>query len=516
MFGHTSLTGRRVLIVEDEALIAAELNERLSKLGMVVVGSVDAAEQAVERAVASRPDIVLMDVRLRGKRDGIDAAEDIRRVIDVPVVFLTAHSDRATVERSKQAAPFGYILKPFQEREVAIAIDVALHRHMLERQLVESQRRFVATLASIGDGVIATDLGGRVSFMNPVAEALTGWTFADAQGRGADEVFRIARGARDSPPLDHLRQAVETRGAVREEGGDLVLTSRTGEAIAIDDCASPILDEGGVPTGAVVAFRDIRARIRTQQVLHRAQQDLLQSQKLESVGRLAAGIAHDFNNLLTVVNGSCQLALRREGLDQATRDLFQNILNAGARATSITGQFLAFGGKLMLEPRRLDLNQLVRDVGALVRHLLDDRIELAMQVSATPLVVLADPAQIKHALVNLAVNARDAMAEGGTLTMTTCWVEVAHDAETPSKRPGRYAVLAVTDTGPRIEDAVRDRMFEPYYTTRNSATGSGLGLATVFGIVKQSRGFISVDSQPGLGNTIRVHLPLVHTGEPLP
>src|ERR1041384_1997666 len=157
------LSGLRILAVEDEALIAEELRERLERTGMRVVGTADSADAAVAAAIQTRPDLVLMDIQIHGLRDGVEAADEIRQHIDVPVVYLTAHSDRATLDRAKRTAPFGYVLKPFRERELLIAIEMASHRYTLEQRLRESERKYVATLASIGDGVIATDLDRHIT-----------------------------------------------------------------------------------------------------------------------------------------------------------------------------------------------------------------------------------------------------------------------------------------------------------------------------------------------------------------
>jgi two-component system, cell cycle sensor histidine kinase and response regulator CckA len=503
------LRGLRVLIVEDEGLIAEELRERLSRMGMTVVAAVDSADAALASAVKLRPDLVLMDIRIRGDRDGVQAAADITRVVDVPIVYLTAHSDRATLDRAKSTAPFGYIVKPFQERDLLVAIELAIHRHAIERQLKASERKYVTTLTSIGDAVVAADLNGRITFMNPVAEVLTGWSLADARGLVADDVVLVARDIHGTAPVGPIAQALRENQAVRFADAPLFLFSKSNEAIPIDDCASPVVDEHGQVTGAVAAFRDIRDRRLAEDALRRAQDELHQSQKMESVGRLAAGIAHDFNNLLTVINGCGELALLTDGLDETTRGLLDSIVTAGRRAAMLTRQFLAFGQKQMLQPRVMDLSALVVDLAAMVRRVIGDNVELTAAASA-PILVLADPGQLEQVIVNLAVNARDAMPDGGALTIATARTTFAAGAPGRAEvEPGRYAVLTVTDTGQGIAEAVKDRIFEPYFTTREIGKGAGLGLATVYGIVKQSDGFIEFDSEPGRGTTFRIYMPLV-------
>jgi diguanylate cyclase (GGDEF)-like protein/PAS domain S-box-containing protein len=270
-----SVTPVRVLIVEDEALIAEELRERLTRLGMTVVGVADSAESAVQAAAHGRPDLVLMDIRLHGERDGIDTAREIRQR-DVPVVFLTAHSDRATVERAKQVAPFGYLLKPFKERELVVAIEMGIHCHSLERKLRQSEQKYATTLRSVGDGVIATDANGHVTYMNPAAEALTGWPAAEARGLAADVVLRVARDADGRETISPVMEARAARETVRYDTTDLFLVSRREEVIPIDECASPIVDTDGQNVGVVIVFRDARARRQmAAQLLHMAQHDVL-------------------------------------------------------------------------------------------------------------------------------------------------------------------------------------------------------------------------------------------------
>lgn len=505
------IRGLRVLVVEDEALIAEELRERLTRLGATVVGAVDTAEAAVETAIRTRPDIVLMDIRLRGKRDGIAAAADIRDELDAPVVFLTSHSDRATLERAKGSGPFGYVLKPFEERELLITMEMARHRHALEHQLRESERRYAETLHSIGDGVIATDVHGHITFMNPMAEALTGWTLVDAKGSPIDDVLRMTDEADESRVVSPLMDALERGRAVRGDT-ELFLISRSGAVIPVDDCAAPITDAKERITGAVMAFRDIRDRRLAENALKRAQEEMFQAQKMESIGRLASGIAHDFNNLLTVINGCADMALEDPSVSDTTRTLLTDIVEAGARAASLTRQFLAFGRKESLRPQSLDLNRLIEDLSAMLRRLIREDIELSVELAPTPVVVFADPTHVEQIILNLVVNARDAMPNGGRIRIVTQLVQIGEaDGREVGVEPGRHAVVSISDAGAGIDEAIRGQIFEPYFTTKSVGGGTGLGLATVYGIAKQSGGSVTVCSAPGQGATFSVYLPAMAT-----
>jgi two-component system, cell cycle sensor histidine kinase and response regulator CckA len=502
-------TGIRVLIVEDEALIAEELRDRLEARGFMVTGIADTFDSALAVAETQPPDLVLLDIRLRGAGDGIELGAVLHNR-DIPFVYLTAHSDPITREQAIATSPYGYLLKPFQDRDLIVAVDVALHRHALEHRLRESESRYVATLSSIGDGVIATDVEGHVTFINPVAAGLTGWPAEAALGRSAAEVFAVGTAGQGAEPIAPVTEALRTRQIVRFGDGDLYLRSRDGDLIPIDDCAAPVTDAQGHILGAVVAFRDDRERRVAAAALQRAREDLFQSQKLEAVGRLAGGVAHDFNNLLTVINGCTEMALEDPALTPGTRELLREVASAGTRAAGVTRQFLAFGRRQILQPKVIDLNASVAGIESLLRRLSGETVRLRLDLAAQPLFVLVDPTQLDLIVINLSLNARDAMPDGGELRIVTSRVDVGEaPAESIDLAAGAYAALVVSDTGSGMSPEVLARIFEPYYTTKEVGQGSGLGLASVHGIVKQSRGHIVVASDPGSGSEFTVYLPLV-------
>jgi len=281
-----------ILIVEDEAIVAADLAGKIKRLGYDISGIAANGEEAVAIAFDKPPHLILMDIRLEGPMDGIKAAEIIRNRHDIPVIYLTAHSDAATLKRAKITDPFGYILKPFEERELAIQIEMALFKHQTDRELREQREWLRVTLTSIGDAVIATDARGCITFMNPVAENLTGWKADEISGKSLSSVFRIVN--------EQTGQAMEVPvEKVLREGKAVVLTNntalltRSGQTVPIEDSAAPILDASGKVIGAVLVFHDVTEKRRSDQALIDSEQRLKRAQEIANLGSWELDLTHD-------------------------------------------------------------------------------------------------------------------------------------------------------------------------------------------------------------------------------
>lgn len=256
----------QILVVEDENIVAKDIENRLKNMGYKVPAVTATGEDAIHKVEEHHPDLVLMDIMLKGMMDGVTAAEKIRHQFNVPVIYVTAYSDQSTLDRAKISEPFGYLLKPFEERELHSTIEMALYKHKMEKRLKESEQWLSTTLRSIGDAVIATDRNGRVAFMNPVAESLTGWVQGQALGQELQEVFNIID--------EKTRTHVESPSAriLRERTGyklpyNVLLIGKDGNEVPIDDSASPIVDDKGTIIGTVLAFHDITERKMAERVL---------------------------------------------------------------------------------------------------------------------------------------------------------------------------------------------------------------------------------------------------------
>jgi len=326
------------------------------------------------------------------------------------------------------------------------------------------------------------------------------------------------------PGLDGLELCRKVRALSRPEPTYIILlTAKGGRENIIagleggaDDYISKPFDREELHARLQVGLRIVGLQTSLAARVRELEDALSGAQKMEAIGRLAGGVAHDFNNLLTVIITGSEVLLNSLQPDERQRELIQMVKQSGERGASLTRQLLAFSRKQVLAPVVLDLNTLVANLEKMLRRLIGEDIDLATSLDPALGTVEADPGQIEQVIMNLVVNARDAMPEGGKLTIETRNVEVdeACAAKRASWRPGPYAVLAVSDTGCGMDAATKARIFEPFFTTKEVGKGTGLGLATVYGIVEQSGGRIDVDSEPGRGASFTIYLPRVDKRAP--
>jgi two-component system cell cycle sensor histidine kinase/response regulator CckA len=374
-------------------------------------------------------------------------------------------------------------------------------RKRAEEEIRQSQKKLQIHLDHTPLAVVEWDVNFRVATWNPAAERIFGYTREEALGQHGHFIVPAEVHER----VDHLWQDLIS-GRVTSRFGfsrnDNV--TKNGRTISCEWYNTPLVDDAGRVLGVASLVQDVTERVALEERLR-------QSQKMEAVGRLAGGVAHDFNNLLTVILGYAQILA--EGVPAGSRqaESTSQIKNAAERAAGITRQLLAFSRKQVLSPRILNLNDTVMNLDSLLRRLIGEDIEV-LTVPANDLgSVKADPGQIEQVIMNLALNARDAMPHGGKLTLETANVSLdeAYAIEHQPITPGRYVMLAVSDSGVGMSPDLQARIFEPFFTTKEVGKGTGLGLSTVYGIVKQSGGFIWVYSEPGQGATFKIYLPRV-------
>jgi PAS domain S-box-containing protein len=378
-----------------------------------------------------------------------------------------------------------------------------------ERELVQERERLAITLQSLGEGVIACDRRGRITLMNGVAEALTGWTAGDATGLPFEEVFHVVDERSGAPVAIPIDVAFETGHTVDPERS-AVLLARDGTRRHVSDSIAPIVDAAGKAIGAVVVFRDESERLEAERRERELELQLRHAQKMEAIGRIAGGIAHDFNNILTAIIGDASYLAGETPPGGAQREAAEEIVQASQRAATLTRGLLVFGRKQQMVLAPVDLNEVVRGVERMLGRVIGEDVKLQTGLSAEPLVVSADAAQLEQVLMNLATNARDAMPAGGLLAISTQRVEVDGEAGADARLPLSVpsALVTLSDTGVGIDDETAQHIFEPFFTTKEAGHGTGLGLSIVHGIVQQHGGAIRVYSRPGIGTTFKIYLPL--------
>ncbi len=719
---------RRILVVDDEAIVANDVSECLTHMGCEVIGHALSGPDAIARAEAGRPDLIMMDITLQGPMDGVEAAIIIRERFDIPCIFLTAYSDSSVLARAKKAAPAGYMVKPFEEAGLRSAVEVALYKVDLERTLSEHREWLQTTLLSVSDGVIATHSNGLVRLMNPVAEKLTGWANADAAGRPIDEVLvifdenervkapnlvhralyernthTVDRGrmimhrnglfkpiaetasptftkhgvlngavltlrdttqqravqmaheqenqrleelvtvrtteirktnlqltaeveerrraqaavarqvlveqfiaglsafflqSREEDAEAQMRQALEKLGSfLKVDRCYLVVRAPEGLLTTLEWCAQHIppvpgsarlvtvehlpepsvdhsthmewlVSEGG--TGRVPGVGDVSAHIAAQRgarsvlwVQPSGQEHLLayagadsvsqhrefgpdemrclslavtilatqmernaaaaekqrlhaqlqQSLKMEAVGNLSGGIAHDFNNMLLPIIGFSDMVLQRLHPDDPSTVEISEIKKAAERAAGLTRQLLAFSRKQVAKKTVFDLNESITSMTRMLGRVIGEGIALKITLSSAPVMMLADQGQLEQVIVNLIVNARDAIGSHGgnlgSIAVRTLMVDAAQHAVPVIggiARAGHYAVLSISDTGAGIPLEIQERIFEPFFTTKGT-NGTGLGLSVIYGIIQDHQGGLQLDSAPGRGASFHIFLP---------
>ncbi|MBN1424068.1 response regulator [Candidatus Fermentibacteria bacterium] len=666
------MTSARILVVEDDAIVAAHLERVLAQMGYEVTRLVATGEDAVAAAGADRPDVVLMDVRLRGEMDGIRAAEEIRAGYGLPIIYLTAYADEPLIQKAKRTEPYGYLAKPVRDKELHASIEMALYKHATDRklkhlsdvlravrdvnklitrerdrfrmmagacrilehtrgyvlvvvnlvseggsptvvvgegapelaaallrmsaddlmqtpcmrsirqgkmevcdcseavqtesawgraaaaqgvcaiasipmryeektygalcvygdrqdafgpgemdlleeladdlafavkgladqearlaaelQLQASEERYRELVENLNEVIISLDADSRIAFVSPAATAILGYAPAEMVGRPYQDFIH-------ADDLSPVRAAFQDLLRGELSPSEYRMITKSGAVRWVRSSSRPVVEDGRI-TGIQGLISDITERTVLETQLRRAQ-------KLEAFGQLAGGVAHDFNNVLQTIVGYLSLAMRSLNPAHESYDDLKEIERATERAAALTRQLLAFGRRQVLDLRVQNLSDVVAGMLKMMQRALGEHIVLNLHARPSTPTVRIDAGQIEQVLLNLALNARDAMPGGGQLDIGTDIIHLERDhvAAHPEATAGTYAVLRVSDTGSGMSEEVKAHVFEPFFTTKAEGTGSGLGLAMVHGIVKQHEGFCEIESEPGRGTSVAIYLP---------
>lgn len=489
----------QILVVEDEQLIALSLKESLESLGYAVPAIAGSGEKAVEKATKLRPDLVLMDIRIKGDMDGIEAAEQIWERLQIPVIYATGHSDRSTLERAKITVPFGYVLKPFKERELAVAIEIAL-------QHCEREQLLMAILKGIGDGVIVVDQDYRVQFLNPVAEALTGWQLSEARGRELTKIFLLVdeqtQQLIDNPVATALQQDILVR--LKNHS---VLISQNGVTIPIAGSAAPIRDNKGAIAGAVLVFRDISdavaAATQRQRVEAAIRQQLENERKLNQLQtQIIRTVSHEYRTPLSTILVCAQLLesnIKRSNPEKQLRNC-QRIQASVKYMVGLLEDMLTFNqaesGELKFNPAPLELELFCSQLVEEYELIAGNQQEIQLIGCDKGCIACVDKKLLKQILGNLLSNALK-------YSSTESRISLAIQCK------DNQVIFQVRDWGMGIPQEDQPHLFEPFYRGENVGTirGTGMGLAIVRKAVDLHGGTVSVESEIGIGTTFTVSLP---------
>ncbi|HKQ71601.1 MAG TPA: response regulator [Polyangiaceae bacterium] len=493
----------RILLVDDEPQVLVALEDLFCE--KFVVFKSDSAEAALALLESERDIAVVITDQRMPKMTGDELLARLGTTAETLRILLTGYADLAAVVRAvNEGKIFAYVTKPWDANDLCLKVEQAAVRFRMANELAYERKLLHDLMDNVPDGIYFKDEELKFVRANRSFASILGTQEpGDLVGKRVGEIDPL-RGDGDedgertilssgTPALDVLRE--RRRGDLRRW---------------LSETTAPVRSVHGDIIGLVGISRDVTERIETEEALRRSEEQLRQAQKMEAIGQLAGGIAHDFNNLLSVIDGYGQLVMAALPADQIREDVGE-MLAASRRAAALTRQLLTFSRRQFVQPQAHDLNEIVTNVEKMLRRVIGENITLIMELSPTLGCAKIDAGQVEQVILNLAINARDAMPEGGKLIVETSNVKLddIYAEEHEGGAPGPHVMLAVSDTGTGMDEATRKRIFEPFFTTKEVGKGTGLGLSTVYGIVQQSNGRIEVYSELGLGSSFKVYFPRV-------
>jgi two-component system cell cycle sensor histidine kinase/response regulator CckA len=483
----------KILVAEDELIVAKNIENQLVKIGYEVVATADSGEEAVARAAQTKPDLVLMDIKLAGEMDGVEAARQIYERFHIPAVYLTAYADNETLHRAKLTDPYGYVIKPFEPKKLHTAIEIALYKHQMQKKLKESELRF-RTLASFAPvGIFQTDCDNKCIYVNERWCEIAGLSPEQARGKGWIESLHPDDRA---TMIDNWSQMVRSGSQFTQE---YRFRTPSGKITWVHGCAAPLKSDSGEKIGYIGSITDITLR-------KELEEKFLTGKKLESIGILAGGIAHDFNNLLSVILGNISMLKGDPNITADQFNMLKNAEKASTQAAELAQKLITFSRGGWLDRKEFDFSQLLQEIIQQQFHQQESWFDLHIphQLPA----VNGDRTQLKQVFTNLLLNAIEAgEAHKEGITIGAEKVDKHRDETTLTKN--RYVKVTIKDRGGGIPKEHLDKVFDPYFTTksRGSQKGLGLGLAICYSIIQKHGGHIQVNSETGKGTTVEVYLP---------
>lgn len=486
------MANEKILIVEDELIVAQSLENQLRKLGYNIAGKAGYGQEAIDLAGQTNPDMVLMDIKLSGSMDGVEAAEHINKKFGIPVVFLSAFADKETLQRAKITDPYGYIVKPFELRKLYTTIEIALYKHQMEKKLKESELRFRTLAQSSPVGIFQTDTEGHCVYVNERWCQVSGLTPEQAMDKGWQQSLH---------PEDK-QHVSDTWYKMARENGVFALEYRF---LTPDDKiswvyghAAPLTDEDGNHIGYIGTITDITER-------KSLEDELLTNKKLEAIGILAGGIAHDFNNLLSVIMGNVSMLKSYHNLSQVQYRMMEQVESAVSQAADLAQKLITFSKGGWLNRKKIEAQSFFEDIISEKFPQLDGIVKTDFPHNLHR--IDGDRSQLKQAFTNIITNAVEAGNNVNEISINAQNFTAAEKDE-PLEQ-GNYVKFTITDRGCGISPENAGKVFVPYFTTksRGAQKGLGLGLTICYSIIQKHGGHIRVNSAVNEGTTIDVFVP---------
>jgi two-component system cell cycle sensor histidine kinase/response regulator CckA len=483
-----------LMVVEDEFIVAQDIVSNLAEMGYEVLSHTGSGEEAVKAADEKRPDLILMDIMLKGSLDGIQAAERIHAQLRIPVIFLTAFTNPPLLERAKQAEPFGYLIKPFSKKDLRSAIEIALNKAAMENRLRQSEQRFREMAALLPTAICEMDTARRITFANQAALEIFGLSSAEAMQE--IDFMRFVHPAEHEKAAERFKRAM---GGISIGTRQYRLLRADGSELCAVVNSAPIQMDG--------QNVGVRASIMDISELEKLRLRVRQAWKMESIATLAAGIAHEFNNALMGILGNIDLMRMDPALAGPAENYLAHMTGAAERMIQLTNQLLAYarGGRYRAAP--MTLSAFIKTALPILRHSIPAWVQTVTELETEEPEVQIDVTQFQMLLSAILTNATDAIDTVGQIRIQTGVVDMDEVAAAAFEglQPGRYAYLRVADNGHGMDEATCQKIFEPFFSTK--FPGRGLNMAAVYGIVKNHKGWIGVKSELNRGTVVTIYLP---------